>query len=988
MKNKKSIAIKGLSGILALVLIVSLALANAVYAQSDFGVDFTSDTIFNPNESEEATEGNDSDGHSFSSIVPLGSEMGIFSPNVLTIDLAVVYLDGDSLQYYLNYYYTASQIAAADTLKFTGSSSGDFTIGYRGGLPGTAPSVTYLNSLSNIKTIDLTSFTGTLGEATFRNAMRITTIILGDNITSLPYNAFNNCSSLKTLSNSLANASLNPNIIDLDSTNVDTLEASGSQFANCIAIETVALGSDITSLPEAVFGVCRSLKTLSITCVGASLNQNIIDLDSTNVDTLEAGGAQFGGCWAIETVALGNKITRLPSSVFNNCATLKTLSNTIVNASLNPNIVDLDITNVDELVMLSEDGLSHTGNQFNGCKQMETVALGSKITSLPWSVFSSCDVLKTLSATVAGTSLNPNIIDLDSTNVDTLAIEGEQFYRCFSVDTVALGSKITSFPFAIFEQTALGTASDTVANVHGESKGLVDVANLPNFTTYPGAMYAGLDGSQFFLCQSAIIYIDVVGFVIQQRALSYTGCIFVPESNTQIEFASGATGMNANNPPQILFYLRGNQGSPPSPTTIINPDNYSLAGRVTYYYEAEATSKGNGTIVADMMHSGFIGGAIDARERLENRLVTNTAWAKENQSLQYIITPDAGYSIFKIEASVAGGTPINISTSCVDNGDGTWSVPGVTDDTEFIVTFGILGALSVTYDANNSTSGSYIDTTTYSAGNNALVETFTDTGLSAETNYVFSHWNTAANDSGTNYNPGDSITMTDNITLYAIYNLQEYDVTYHAGTGAGTSYSDSAGPFNVGDTVTVLGNTVFTKANHTFIGWNPNQAQATAGTIDSTYDPAETFTMQSANVDLYAVWQANTLPTTTTTTATTIVPPTTTLTTTVVPTTSVPFGTTVNAITSGTTPLTVPSVSSQSSTASILTQQIETSSEVVTNAETQSKSEVTTTQLKLATPKTNDSSFVVYLGLAGVVAALVMMVIVFHKKRVSLCGKK
>jgi uncharacterized repeat protein (TIGR02543 family) len=33
--------------------------------------------------------------------------------------------------------------------------------------------------------------------------------------------------------------------------------------------------------------------------------------------------------------------------------------------------------------------------------------------------------------------------------------------------------------------------------------------------------------------------------------------------------------------------------------------------------------------------------------------------------------------------------------------------------------------------------------------------------------YLFTGWNTAANGTGTNYNPGDSITVTDNVTLYA-----------------------------------------------------------------------------------------------------------------------------------------------------------------------------------------------------------------------------
>jgi uncharacterized repeat protein (TIGR02543 family) len=76
---------------------------------------------------------------------------------------------------------------------------------------------------------------------------------------------------------------------------------------------------------------------------------------------------------------------------------------------------------------------------------------------------------------------------------------------------------------------------------------------------------------------------------------------------------------------------------------------------------------------------------------------------------------------------------------------------------------------SVTYNGNGNTGGAPpTDPNTYSSGQTVTV--LGNTGGLTKTGYVFSGWNTAANGSGTTYQPGGTFNMpSNNIVLYAVW---------------------------------------------------------------------------------------------------------------------------------------------------------------------------------------------------------------------------
>jgi uncharacterized repeat protein (TIGR02543 family) len=161
---------------------------------------------------------------------------------------------------------------------------------------------------------------------------------------------------------------------------------------------------------------------------------------------------------------------------------------------------------------------------------------------------------------------------------------------------------------------------------------------------------------------------------------------------------------------------------------------------------------------------------------------------------------------------------------------------------------------TVTYYGNGNTGGNPpTDSTSYENG--ALVTVLANTGNLTKTGYNFTGWNTASNGTGTSYSAGNTFNMgSANVELYAQWSaLSTYTVTYDGNGSTGGSVPVDSANYLTGATVSVLGNTgSLVRTNYAFSGWN-----TMADGSGTSYDPAQTFAMGSANVTLYAKWAAD-----------------------------------------------------------------------------------------------------------------------------------
>lgn len=148
---------------------------------------------------------------------------------------------------------------------------------------------------------------------------------------------------------------------------------------------------------------------------------------------------------------------------------------------------------------------------------------------------------------------------------------------------------------------------------------------------------------------------------------------------------------------------------------------------------------------------------------------------------------------------------------------------------------------TVTYDANGG-EGTVTD------ANSPYEAAATVTVLGNDFTYgchTFSKWNTAADGSGTDYNPSETFTISANTTLYAQWTQDTYTITYNANGGTGTMED---GAKNCGEDYTIAENGFTPQDGYAFVGWNTqSDGSGTAYAAGSTYST-------DANLALYAQW--------------------------------------------------------------------------------------------------------------------------------------
>lgn len=112
--------------------------------------------------------------------------------------------------------------------------------------------------------------------------------------------------------------------------------------------------------------------------------------------------------------------------------------------------------------------------------------------------------------------------------------------------------------------------------------------------------------------------------------------------------------------------------------------------------------------------------------------------------------------------------------------------------------------------------------------------------------YEFLGWATSSTAATAKYNPGDSIKLTSNLTLYAVWVKNVNSIKYYTNGGEDAPESQTA---TTGSKVT-LRTAKPNRDGYTFLGW------ATSSTATSAkYSPGDSVTL-TTNLKLYAVWRA------------------------------------------------------------------------------------------------------------------------------------
>jgi uncharacterized repeat protein (TIGR02543 family) len=154
-----------------------------------------------------------------------------------------------------------------------------------------------------------------------------------------------------------------------------------------------------------------------------------------------------------------------------------------------------------------------------------------------------------------------------------------------------------------------------------------------------------------------------------------------------------------------------------------------------------------------------------------------------------------------------------------------------------------IGHHSISYDPNGGT-GTAPQSQDVIDGNSAVISA--GTGLTRD-GYNFAGWATTAGATSANYQPGATYSSNANLSLYAVWTLKTYRVTYSLNGGSGST--PGAQNFTVVNGATIASANP-TKTGYTFDGWWSTDATGANGTTllagDVFADPE--------NIQLYAVW--------------------------------------------------------------------------------------------------------------------------------------
>ena len=167
---------------------------------------------------------------------------------------------------------------------------------------------------------------------------------------------------------------------------------------------------------------------------------------------------------------------------------------------------------------------------------------------------------------------------------------------------------------------------------------------------------------------------------------------------------------------------------------------------------------------------------------------------------------------------------------------------------------------TLTFDKNTSENVSNMPTTNPSC--EARVVTAPSCQVTIPSNkptrsgYTFGGWTASWDDyyQGIIYNPGNTIELSANTTLYAVWNTNSttFTLSFNANSGSGAPANQTCTATGTATSCSItISSTRPTRAGYTFQGW-ANSATATT----AAYQPGGSITL-SANKTIYAVWKLN-----------------------------------------------------------------------------------------------------------------------------------
>lgn len=168
---------------------------------------------------------------------------------------------------------------------------------------------------------------GEIGISAFNSCPNLTTVELGNGVTSVGDNAFSKCTALKSINigdcvTSIGKSAFN-GCTALTNANIGSGAIGDSAFSNCTNLTTVTLGDGVTSIGRNAFLKCKALTSMnigsSVTTIAPYAFSNCTALEEVRISAAQIGNQAFRSAKALKKVTLGEGVETIPAGAFSSC---------------------------------------------------------------------------------------------------------------------------------------------------------------------------------------------------------------------------------------------------------------------------------------------------------------------------------------------------------------------------------------------------------------------------------------------------------------------------------------------------------------------------------------------------------------------------------------------------------------------------------------------------------------------------------------------
>ncbi len=607
---------------------------------------------------------------------------------------------------------------------------------------------------SALTSVNIPSSVTSLGEGAFYLCTKLPSIVVPSSVTSLGAGAFSNCTALTSVNIPSSVTAINMYTFD-----------------NCTSLASITIPSSVTILGEGVFRLCTALTSIDIPSGVTSIPkvgfQNCYALKSANIQSgvTSISDRAFYLCTALTSINIPSSVVSIGDSVFYGCNALK-------NANIPSSVTSLG------------------GGAFTNCTVLESITIPSSVISIGAITFANCKALKSITIPSSVTSIGFQAFSGDS-NLATAMFEGNAptiFYNKV-FDGTASGFKILYY------------SSKTLGEVNWSTPTWNGYAAYPLCTvTYDANGGTGRVPIDSAIYSNGDTVTVSFGPTPTRTGYTFAGWATTAGATSAAYTSSGTTTFAMGSAPVTLYavwtalptyavaYNSNGSTSGAVPTDIASPylagANVTVLGNTGTLARPGYTFAGWNT-AADGSGTPYAAGATFAMGTAPATLYA--AWtALPTYAVTYnangatsgsVPTDSASPYLDGATVTVLGNTGSLARTgytfagwNTAADGSGTPYAAGATFTIGAapVTLYAQWALLKMTYNANGATGGTApVDSTGYSYGASATV--FDNTGSLVKTGYTFSGWSTSSTATEATYIAGRTITVTDNVTLYAVW---------------------------------------------------------------------------------------------------------------------------------------------------------------------------------------------------------------------------